>query len=230
MKNTFEKRVIVSFVLVWGILVLNSIEAASREWHVSLSGNDNDSGTLEFPLRHIQYAANKAQPGDKVIIHEGIYRESVVPVCGGEEGKPIVYQAADGEKVVIKGSEVIKDWKNITGTIWQVAVPNSLFGDFNPYSDTIHGDWLARGQWAHTGEIYLNDEALTETPHLENILLNNKKSPLWYARVAEDTTWIWADFRGADPNKELVEINVRRTIFYPNNKTFHNVQPQYSPP
>lgn len=72
---------------------------------------------------------------------------------------------------------------------------------------------MARGQWAHTGEIYLNDEALTETPHLENILLNNKKSPLWYARVAEDTTWIWADFRGADPNKELVEINVRRTIF-----------------
>lgn len=123
MKNTFEKRVIVSFVLVWGILVLNSIEAASREWHVSLSGNDNDSGTLEFPLRHIQYAANKAQPGDKVIIHEGIYRESVVPVCGGEEGKPIVYQAADGEKVVIKGSEVIKDWKILPERFGKLQYP-----------------------------------------------------------------------------------------------------------
>ena len=77
MKNTFEKRVIVSFVLVWGILVLNSIEAASREWHVSLSGNDNDSGTLEFPLRHIQYAANKAQPGDKVIIRCICYQSNI---------------------------------------------------------------------------------------------------------------------------------------------------------
>lgn len=221
MKHALGKRVIIFLVFVWGIFTFNSVWAVSREWHVSVLGNDNDSGTLEYPLRHIQYAANKVQPGDKVIIHEGIYRESVAPVRGGEEGKPIVFQAAEGEKVMIKGSEVIKGWKNITGTIWQVALPNSLFGDFNPYSDTIHGDWLARGQWAHTGEVYLNDKALTETPHLENILLNHKKSLLWYSRVEKDSTWIWADFCGADPNAELVEINVRRTVFYPN-KPFVN--------
>lgn len=221
MKNVFENRVLVYLLLAWNILAFNSIIAASREWHVSISGNDNNSGTLMSPLRHIQIAANKAYPGDKVIIHEGVYRERVAPVKSGEKYNPIVFQAANGEKVVIKGSEIIKNWKNITGTIWQVAVANSLFGDFNPYSDTIHGDWLSKGQWAHTGEVYLNDKSLTETPHLEDILLNNNTSLLWYSRVGKDSTWIWADFRGANPNKELVEINVRRTVFYPD-KPFVN--------
>jgi alpha-N-arabinofuranosidase len=39
--------------------------------------------------------------------------------------------------------------------------------------------------------------------------------PLWFAEVGQDATTIWAQFKNADPNKELVEINVRRTVFYP---------------
>ena len=34
-------------------------------------------------------------------------------------------------------------------------------------------------------------------------------------RWAPDETTIWANFQGADPNTELVEINVRRSVFYP---------------
>ena len=51
-------------------------------------------------------------------------------------------------------------------------------------------------------------------------LLDRVRNPeqtrhLWYAEVAEDSTTIWANFQGADPNAELVEINVRRSVFYP---------------
>ena len=38
---------------------------------------------------------------------------------------------------------------------------------------------------------------------------------VWYAEVGHDETTIWANFQGADPNDELVEINVRRSVFYP---------------
>jgi len=38
---------------------------------------------------------------------------------------------------------------------------------------------------------------------------------VWYAEVGTDETTIWANFQGADPNHELVEINVRRSVFYP---------------
>ena len=38
---------------------------------------------------------------------------------------------------------------------------------------------------------------------------------VWYAEVGADQTTIWANFQGANPNEELVEINVRRSVFYP---------------
>jgi len=38
---------------------------------------------------------------------------------------------------------------------------------------------------------------------------------LWFAEVDHRRTTIWAQFKGVDPNKENVEINVRRSVFYP---------------
>ena len=38
---------------------------------------------------------------------------------------------------------------------------------------------------------------------------------VWYAEVDADATTIFANFQGADPNEEFVEINVRRSCFYP---------------
>jgi alpha-N-arabinofuranosidase len=40
-------------------------------------------------------------------------------------------------------------------------------------------------------------------------------APFWFGRVDEENTTIWAQFKGVDPNEQLVEINVRRTVFYP---------------
>ncbi len=74
-------------------------------------------------------------PGDTITVHKGVYRERINPPRGGEsDAKRITYQAAKGEKVVIKGSEVIKGWKKVEGDTWKVTVPNSFFGDFNPIS------------------------------------------------------------------------------------------------
>ena len=38
---------------------------------------------------------------------------------------------------------------------------------------------------------------------------------VWFAEVDTDNTVIYANFQGADPNEEFVEINVRRSCFYP---------------
>jgi alpha-N-arabinofuranosidase len=38
---------------------------------------------------------------------------------------------------------------------------------------------------------------------------------LWFAQVEGLNTTIWAQFKGVNPNEQLVEINVRRTVFYP---------------
>ena len=38
----------------------------------------------------------------------------------------------------------------------------------------------------------------------------------WFAEVATDgSTTVWAQFPGVDPNEELVEVNARQSVFYP---------------
>jgi hypothetical protein len=72
------------------------------------------------------------------------------------EDKRIIYQAAPGENVTITGSEIIKDWVNVGGTVWKTVIPNSLFGSYNPYKEIIFGDWLfTQDKVFYTGEVYL---------------------------------------------------------------------------
>ena len=51
--------------------------------HVAKTGNDHHDGTAERPLLTINHAAQIAQPGDTVIVHEGQYRECVNPKNAG---------------------------------------------------------------------------------------------------------------------------------------------------
>jgi alpha-N-arabinofuranosidase len=207
-----------SILLSLIVLLLAPLAAThAADFHVAPSGNDANPGTQAAPFRTIQHAANLAQPGDGITVHEGIYRERVTPPRGGEsDAKRIVYQAASGEKVEIRGSEVVKNWGKVQDDVWKVTLPNAFFGGFNPYSDLIHGDWFnGRGRKHHTGSVYLNGEWLDEAAKMEDVLKPAGNTPLWFGEVDQENTTIWAQFKGVDPNKAVVEINVRQTVFYP---------------
>jgi len=213
-------------------LTIAGTGAFATEFHVAKHGDDANRGTKKAPLRTIQRAADLAQPGDVITVHQGVYRERVNPPHGGtSERKRIVYQAATGEKVEIKGSEVITNWTKVQGEVWKVTLPNSFFGAFNPYRDLIHGDWFDRkGRDHHTGAVYLNGDWLIEASKLDEVLMPAGTAPawltrgnhemmlnpqLWFAEVDTTNTTIWAQFKGVNPNVERVEINVRQTVFYP---------------
>ena len=199
----------------------------ATEYHVSKKGDDNNPGSKTAPFKTISKAATIALPGDVITVHEGTYRERVNPLNGGlNDQQRITYRAAQGEVVWIKGSEVIKNWKRYKGDVWKVSIDNSFFGDFNPYKAILKGDWLmdTYGRDHHLGEVYLNGEALYEINTLEQVL---DLTPLkratdqegskykWYCNVNDSTTEIYAHFKGQNPNKSLVEINVRPTVFFP---------------
>jgi hypothetical protein len=208
-------------VLVWLTHAL-----FAREFHVAVQGNDRNDGSPAKPLETIGAAAYLAQPGDVITVHEGTYRERVTPPRGGEsDAKRIVYQAAPGEKVVIKGSEVIRDWKPFLPGVWKATLPNSFFGRYNPYKDLIAGDWfMDLGRPHHTGEVYLNGKSLWET-HLLERLLHPQPAPgvldqegstwVWFCESDDEHTYLYANFHDKNPNQELVEINVRDSCFYP---------------
>ena len=137
---------------------------SAREWHVSVKGSDKNDGSVSKPLKTISAAARLAQPGDVVLVHSGTYRERISPPRGGEsDSKRIIYQAAKGDKVVIKGSEIVTGWKRVRDGVWKVTIPNSFFGNYNPYEDIIVGDWFRdNNRPHHTGEVYLNGKSLFE--------------------------------------------------------------------
>ncbi len=157
-------------VVLMCLLGLSSVSA--REFHVGVNGNDQWRGSEDRPLRTISAAARLARPGDVITVHAGVYRESVNPPRGGEsESGRIVYRAAPGEQVVIKGSEPIQGWQPVQNDTWKVTIPNSFFGEFNPYRDLIRGDWFNdRGRRHHTGAVYLDNHWLTEAAQLDDVL------------------------------------------------------------
>lgn len=208
-------------------------------YHVSTQGSDQNQGTEEQPFRTIQRAADIAVAGDRVVVHNGVYREWVRPKNGGiSEDCRIVYQAAEGECPVIKGSEVVAQWTHVRDNVWMASVPNAWFGGYNPYDRKLSGDWFIDPHTydVHQGEVYLNGISLFEAEDKEHVFApqerlfsphstwGNRKEPVlepeqsllqWRAEVKAEQTEIYANFGGKDPNQETVEINVRRSCFYP---------------
>ena len=191
--------------------------STGKQYYVSVQGQDTNDGSASRPLRTISAAAKLAQPGDVITVREGVYRERINPPRGGTSDQMrITYQAEPGEEVVMKGSEVIEGWQKVKHDTWKVTIPNHFFGDFNPYDDLIRGDWFnAKGREHHTGAVYLDGHWLTEAAKLDDVHQPTGDTPLWFARVDEDNTTIWAQFKDVDPNRGEVEINVRQTVFYP---------------
>lgn len=210
-----------------GILCLYGPLLPAKEYHVSVKGSDANIGSEAAPFRTINWAAQKALPGDTVTVHNGTYREWVNPLNGGErDGKRILYRVAEGEKAEIKGSELVTNWKKEKRGkgVWKVVLPNSFFGNYNPFNDRLYGDWLWSDRIHHTGDVFLNDVSLYEEFSLDKVLspdtLRTVRDPqgctnVWFAEVDAEHTTIYANFGRIDPNKETVEVSVRPTCFYP---------------
>ena len=104
---------------------------------------DDGPGTEERPFATIGQAAKVLQPGEKVVVHQGIYRECVRPARGGTGPEAMIaYEAAPGEEVSVRGSQ---PW-NITFTpseggtgklpegvtVWTGEMPAEWFVGYNP--------------------------------------------------------------------------------------------------
>lgn len=208
------------------LLCIFSVIAYSKEYHVSVKGNDAGMGTENAPFGTIGKAAQVAYPGDVITVHAGTYREWINPPRGGTcDENRIVYRAAPGELVEIKGSEKIGNWEKVQDGVWKVVIPNTFFGDYNPYRTKIEGDWFYdHGRIHHTGEVFLNNKSFYEMESLEKVLNPVARTDIrdsegstytWFCESDNENTTIWANFHKYNPNKELVEISTRRTCFYP---------------
>ena len=183
-------------------------------------------GSEKRPFKTISQAAAVAMPGDEILVAPGVYREDVSPRYAGTQRQPIVYRSTVPRGAVITGAERITGWVPYQGDVWQVKLDNRFFGNHNPYTTLVFGDWLNQGTPAHTGEVFLNDKSLYEQDTLEKVLHpefydgswdRDFTKHTWYTQQSEDgeSTLIYANFQGKNPNEENVEITVRPHCFWP---------------
>ena len=199
--------------------------AGAAEYHVNnrhKSASDTNPGTIDLPLKHIQAAADKVQPGDTVTVHGGTYRELIIWKTPGIEGKRITLQAKPGDTVVVKGSVVVKGWEQTT------AGDAGLIGDY-PHENI----WVKRG-WIKEA-IYPADEP-HRTGHWSTRLLVDPRWAFWKDAPLKGAGWLTFAFRwdelqegrihhnakahtltiwlppGIDPNTNGIEVCVRSKL------------------
>ncbi len=195
-------------------------------YYVDTNAFRDGDGSKERPFKHICDAAKIAIAGDEVLVASGIYREKVTPANAGTKDAPIVYKSIENLGAIITGAEEICGWKKLEENLWTVRVNNDVFADYNPYTTRVYGDWYFSPKIRHTGAVFLNDNMMYECDSIDDCKKGEPNpfawnqhdaSYLWFAEQDTDSneTILYANFQGLDPNKENVEILVRRNCFMP---------------
>lgn len=92
----------------------------ATEYHVAVTGNDNNTGTSSSPFKTIKKGVSKLATSDTLTIHEGTYIENDIAIdnASGTPSKMLLIRGARGETVIIDGkapSESSINTMHITG-------------------------------------------------------------------------------------------------------------------
>ncbi len=202
----------------------------TRTFHVNNGhphADDANPGTADEPWKTIGRAAELLQPGQKVVVHAGIYRERVVPRRGGTgPDSMIAYEAAPGEEVVIKGSVVLSGpWTASEGTpgAWQTPLPACEPDAEDPFTlDNVLPPDFERMDWAHSlrgsvpytlprGLVFQDGRRLEQVALLND--LARSAGTYWVDRTAR--VLHLRPFDGVDPSAPTFEVTTLGTVFGP---------------
>lgn len=184
--------------------------------------SDENPGAKGLPFKTIGRAAQVADMYDTVEIGEGVYREEVVLAHQGHVYVPrsfILYRAAEGKKVWIKGSDVFTPaWEQLSPGVHKARLPDHLFqaGAYNPYelSCAVDDERKVRPtpgpELPETlGQIYVDGEPLEQVTSLRAV----ESTPSSFA-ISADGREIVCRFAGEQlPSDKLVELTVRERCF-----------------
>ena len=84
--------------------------------HVAFNGDDASDGSTARPLASLSRACELAAAGDRVVVHAGTYHDEIRPVRSGLPGRPITFESAAGERVILNGkNELLPAGADLTG-------------------------------------------------------------------------------------------------------------------
>jgi hypothetical protein len=218
----------------------------SRTLYVDQShaqASDSNPGTQDRPLKTINGAAKLLQPGERVVVAAGVYRECVRPLRGGTDPEHMIsYEAAPGAMVVIKGSEKLNvkwmkssPWIQDNRTtqleptvkaVWMAHLPGGVFAGYNPFAITNYRQVNQMPYW-HLPEVF-GDPRARFYLQVAGLLFQNGSYLKQVSRYTDLFTnqgsfWVEtnglaihvAPYGGVDPNDAEWEVTAREQIFAP---------------
>jgi len=147
------------------------------------------------PGDDVQKALDAAQPGDTVVLGDGVYYQSLLITRGGEPGKPVTLRAANGGAATVSGAvppdQAGLEFKLVEGNLYRAAVTSRVW-------------------WAIADARNLVNYG--NLPHLREFafpnLYGDKLSPCAEEGFAWQDGVLYIRLEGrADPNKAVIEIS-----------------------
>jgi hypothetical protein len=203
----------------------------NRDPHAS----DSNPGTEELPFLTINRAAQVLEPGQRVVIKEGIYRERIDPARGGSGPDDMIsYEAAPGAAVVVKGSRSVKTgWQPSTGykldvpgldrsrvKIWRRSLQDIDFHGYNPFGmasimqNRVYLMPKPEELWRHLvrrGMVFADGRRLRQVELYQD--LAKADGAFW---CEHDGLTIHVRFPGdTEPGRHEVELAVQEQVFAP---------------
>ena len=207
--------------LVSALAIATAFAGASTYYVAQNDPNASDqaAGTEAAPWKTMTHGLASIQGGDTLLIKKGAYREEIVlprkdwnwanvnrpafKASGKSYSEMTAIQAFPGDDVVIKGSDVVTEWK--------------------PFKDKIY----VRENWTTNTQLVACDEKLLDQIHptmpkmLMDVLdekikkdgdVKDMTAGSFYYDLPGKKLYVWlAD--GTDPGKHVMEIGVRSFLF-----------------
>ena len=122
-----------SISMVTVAVVVTALSASGVEYHVAVrhpAASDACPGTRDRPWKTLTKAAGVVRPGDRVLIHSGVYREHIVLERSGSADAPIIFTAAPAADVTVTGADRITAWDKepVEGNVYSTAWPHRFIG------------------------------------------------------------------------------------------------------
>jgi len=158
-------------------------------------------------FRTIGEAAKIVQPGDVVIIHSGVYRETVKVDASGTAAHPIIFAAAQAANVTITGADRLKDWKhepgpdNIYSTDWQYSFVN--YSPLHAHPDDDYHKMIGRAE-----QVFVRGYAMHPVLRREEMSRGS-----FFADLDGKRLYVWGD-GNEDLTKTPVEASTRDVLWH----------------
>ncbi len=216
----------------------------------SLLASDENTGTAEQPFRTINKAAQIVKAGERVVIREGVYRESIHPLNGGTSAdKMIYYEAEKNQTVIIKGSIITSKerWKKSNGfnfpapsysikdtsNVWQYSFNGNEFNGYNPFGmlNLMHDrSWLQYKKEVNMTPHFMRRGMLFANGIPAKQVLHTKE----LRKAVKDTISFWVEHNGMrihvnfpngkNPSDYEIEISNKEQIFVPSEYGLNYIQ------